>query len=174
MIESQLPLKTPPCTADAARGFSLIELMIAVAVLSILVAVALPTFNDSIRKGRRTEAFTALSQVQQAQERWRANNANYASNAQLTLPVTPASVGDPVGLGLSSTSSGERYGISIANNDATGYEVLATATSSSSQVNDGNCAKLRIRVDRGSIFYGSTTVAGTTYDETAGNRCWSR
>jgi type IV pilus assembly protein PilE len=156
------------------RGFSLIELMIAVAVVSILAAVALPTFNDAIRKGRRSEAFAALSQVQQAQERWRSNNATYASNTQLTLPVTPATAGDPVGLGLSATTGSGRYGISIANHTGTGYEVLATAVSTGSQANDGACAKLRIRASGGNLFYGSTTASGTTYDEGTGNRCWSK
>ncbi len=174
MIEPRLRLNPLAKAPGQAQGFSLIELMIAVAVLSILVAVALPTFNDSIRKGRRSEAFAALSQVQQAQERWRSNNANYASNTQLTLPITPANVGDPVGLGLSATSSGGRYGISISNNDATGYEVLATATSSGSQANDGNCAKLRIKVAGGNVFLGSTTLTGSTFDESASNRCWSK
>ena len=101
MIGPKLRMKTATGAPEATRGFTLIELMIAVAVVSILVAVALPTFNDAIRKGRRSEAFAALSQVQQAQERWRSNNANYASNTQLTLPITPATAGDPVGLGLS-------------------------------------------------------------------------
>ena len=52
--------------------------------------------------------------------------------------------------------------------------MLATATTSGSQANDGNCAKLRIKVDGGNVFHGSTTLTGTTYDETAGNRCWSK
>ena len=68
------------------RGFTLIEAMIVVAVVAILAAVALPSFMDSIRKGRRSDAFAAISQVQQAQERWRANHASYADQLSTAPP----------------------------------------------------------------------------------------
>lgn len=42
------------------RGFTLIEVMIAVVIVAILVAVALPAYQNSIRKSRRSEAFAAL------------------------------------------------------------------------------------------------------------------
>jgi hypothetical protein len=79
-----------------------------------------------------------------------------------------------VGLGLSATTGSGRYGISIANHTGTGYEVLATAVSTGSQANDGACAKLRIRTAGGNIIYGSTSLSGSTFDESTGNRCWSR
>ena len=71
----------------AAPGFTLVEVMIAVVIVGLLAAVAIPAFTDSVRKSRRAEAFSALSAVQLAQERWRGNNASYASE----LANTPAS-----------------------------------------------------------------------------------
>lgn len=52
------------------HGFSLIELMIVVAVIGILAAVAYPSYTDSVLKGRRAQARTALVELLQQQERY--------------------------------------------------------------------------------------------------------
>jgi type IV pilus assembly protein PilE len=139
--------------------------MIAVAVVAILGAVALPSFLDSIRKSRRTDAFTMLAAVQQAQERWRANNPTYTD--QLTAAA-------PAGLGFSSaTTTNGYYTLAIDTPTANGYNVVATAVSARSQANDGNCARLRVAVATGNITYGSAAISGA-FDTSVNNRCWSR
>lgn len=50
-------------------GFTLIELMIVVAVVALLAAVAMPSYQDSVRKARRADAKAALSQAAQFMER---------------------------------------------------------------------------------------------------------
>lgn len=59
-------------------GFSLIELMIAVVILGILTAVALPSYNGYVQRARLTEAFTALAGIQPGMEQHWANNRTYA------------------------------------------------------------------------------------------------
>lgn len=151
----------------AQRGLTLIELMIALVVLGLLAGLALPSFLDSVRKSRRSDAFAALNTVMQAQERFRSNRANYAAS------ITNAANGSPPGLALPGTSGGGHYTLSLDNVTATGYEVIATAAAGSSQAKDGNCVRLRIRSAGGNLFYGSAT-AGGSFNEAVGNRCWSR
>jgi type IV pilus assembly protein PilE len=150
------------------RGFTLIELMIAVVVVGILASLAYPSFMGAIRKSRRSEAFTALSAIQQAQERWRGNNSSYAGS----LTATP-----PAGLGLPSTTPGAHYAMSIANSGATTYEAIATANSG--QSGDGNCAKLGVKMEGGNLKYRSAASSGSldfsgssTYQ--SNETCWSR
>jgi len=141
--------------------------MVVVAIVGILAAIAFPSFLDSIRKSRRSDAFAALSAVQQAQERWRGNRSAY------TTSLTPLRTDTPPGLGLAAASSKGYYAISIDAADATGYTTTATATAGTTQASDGNCQRLRVRVAGGNIFYGSA-AAGGVFDESATNRCWAR
>ncbi|MDM0086800.1 MULTISPECIES: type IV pilin protein [unclassified Variovorax] len=64
-------------TAATVRGFTMIELMIALVVIAILAAIAYPSYLDAVRKGWRAEARAALLQEMQQQERFYTQRARY-------------------------------------------------------------------------------------------------
>lgn len=88
------PLATPAPTARplrrSAHGFTLLELMVAVAVVGILAAVALPSYTDYLRRGRLPEAFTFLSAYQVKMEQYFQDNRKYGdASCGAALPTDP-------------------------------------------------------------------------------------
>lgn len=64
-----------PCLS--VKGFSLIELLVVIAIIGILTSIALPAYNDYVRKGQLQEAFTALSDYRVKMEQYYQDNKNY-------------------------------------------------------------------------------------------------
>ena len=117
-----------------ARGFTLVELMIVVAITGILAAVAYPAYQEQIRKTRRADAQATLGQVVQWMERYYSNNFRYSTTAGgTTVPPIPA------GLLVSPTNATvttKVYDIALViTPGGLGYQ--ATATPTSSQTGDG-------------------------------------
>ncbi|WP_164084961.1 type IV pilin protein [Pseudazoarcus pumilus] len=83
-------------TRSARRrgGFSLIELMITVAILAIIVAIAWPTYTEQIRKSRRVEAQRALLELAHHLEREFSRSGSYA-NATLPFDRVPFDIPGP-------------------------------------------------------------------------------
>jgi len=70
------------------KGFTLIELMIVVAIVAILAAVVYPSYQDSITKAKRAEGRAALMQVMQQQERYYTQNNTYFAFTSTTASNT--------------------------------------------------------------------------------------
>lgn len=74
------------------KGFTLIEMMITVAILGIISAIAIPSYAEYVRKGKRADAKVELLKIAQLQESYFVQNLSYASTlAQLGLTGTVTS-----------------------------------------------------------------------------------
>ena len=111
-------------TPSKAKGFTLIELMIVVAVVGILSAIAYPSYSEYIRRGHRAEARAGLLQAAQWLER--------ASTATGTYPLTAAFPDS-----LKKVPS-DRYDITIASTDGNTYTLTATPKGAQSNDKCGN------------------------------------
>lgn len=72
--------RSGPTRKRIDRGFTLIELMITVAIIAVLSAIAYPSYRESVAKGKRSEAQAVLVQASQWMERFYAENYAYDKN----------------------------------------------------------------------------------------------
>ena len=110
------------------HGFTLIELMITVAIVGILAAVAYPSYLEQVAKGRRTEAKAILLQANQWMERFYAENYRYDQNTA-GVAVTDAAL-FAGRFSQSPPSGGAAYTISLTNLAAQTYRVRAARAGS--------------------------------------------
>lgn len=117
-------------------GFTLIELMIVVAVVAILAAVALPAYQESVKKSRRADAKLLLSDVSQRLERCYAECDSYtAGSCPAACPALPV------------TSTGGYYQLTVAGGSsisANAFTLVATPTSGKSQASDSKCTSFSL------------------------------
>ena len=85
-------------TRKNSTGFTLVEVMIVVAIVGILAAIAYPSYQDSVRKGRRAQARMALSDLLQQQERRYTQRNTYLSFTTTDQGV-PTAVSETIAAG---------------------------------------------------------------------------
>lgn len=105
------------------QGFTLIEVMIVVAIIGILTAIAIPSYSEYIRRGHRADARAGLLQAQQWLERASTATGNYPT----ALPSTLTWAGDAT----------KRYTIAIGGPATTSsFTLTATPRAGTPQVGD--------------------------------------
>jgi type IV pilus assembly protein PilE len=108
-----------------ARGFTLIEVMVVVTIIAILAAIALPSYNNYLRKGRRADAQAALTDIASRQQQYLMDARAYAPDTA-TLGFTPQ------------TSVTDWYTIAITvAGPPPSYSITATPIAGKDQVKDG-------------------------------------
>lgn len=114
-------------------GFTLVEVLIVIAIVSILAAIALPAYQDSVTKGRRADAMAALQGLAQAMERHYMTNGSYegaAAGGSDTGAPTIFSTKSPI------DGSATYYNLDINQANASTYTLRAVPTNA--QAGDGN------------------------------------
>lgn len=108
-------------------GYSLIEVMIVVVIISILAGIAYPSYQDSVRKGNRSAAQNDMLEIANRQKQFLIANRSYATKAQL----------EASGYQLSSdVSANYDWGITLGAGAAPTFTV--TFTAKGSQLSDGD------------------------------------
>ncbi|MGL4249971.1 MAG: type IV pilin protein [Aeromonas sp.] len=128
------------------RGFSLIELMIVVAIVAILGTIAYPSYQQYVLNSNRVEAKTMLLDAANRQETYFMDFNQYASTA--------------AALGISSASATGLYQLSIVVSGST-YTLSASANAGTVQAKDSDCTLFSINQA------GVKSASGA-----AGNSCW--
>jgi type IV pilus assembly protein PilE len=142
-------------TARPARGFTLIELMVTVAVVAILAAIALPSYLEQIARSKRSDVQTVLMEDADYMQRYYAANNTYlaANGVTPTLPATQSP----------KSGAGANYTITIdAAPKTTATTFSLTATPAGSMVND-KC---------GSFTYDNIGTKGVTGAGQTPATCW--
>ncbi|WP_260295698.1 type IV pilin protein [Sedimenticola hydrogenitrophicus] len=142
------------------RGFTLIELMIVVAVIGILAAIAYPSYEEQVRKSRRADATGALLGLAGALERRYTSTGSYAgagAGGGNTGAPTIFSTTSPVDGGTAA------YNLTINTSNASTFTIHAAPTGP--QAGD-KCGTLTLTQD------GTRNVTGQSAGITA-NDCWN-
>lgn len=137
------------------KGFTLIEVMIVVAIIGILAAIAYPSYDEYVKRGNRAEGQAFLNEVAARQERYFSQN-----NAYVT------SVDDISKLGLSESSSETgKYTLSIGKDKDNDYTLTANQ-----QFNDTKCGNLTLNAIGDKGANGKTTA--NSADREFVMSCW--
>jgi type IV pilus assembly protein PilE len=113
-----------------SHGFTLLELMITVAVIGILAAIGYPSYLDQIRKARRAEAQSLLMNIAARQQQMLLDTRSYAATVSALNITVPGTVQ-------------QTYGVAISVGTAAVPSFTATATPSGSQAAD-KCGAMSI------------------------------
>ncbi len=111
----------------SSRGFTLIELMVVAAIVAILAAIAYPSYQQYVIRGKRSAAQAQMMDIANRQQQYLLANRSYASKTQL----------ESGGYALPSEVS-SNYGYSITVGSGTPPTFTITSTPSGAQASDGN------------------------------------
>lgn len=135
-----------------ARGFTLIELMITVAVIAILAAIAVPSYFNYTLRSNRSAAESVMQEIASAQERYMVDSRQFADSLSTLGYTVPNTVASSYSVAMVATAA------SVSGGTPPRYTI--TATPKGTQVRDTGCATLTLNGD------------GSKVASTGATNCW--
>jgi type IV pilus assembly protein PilE len=126
-----------------SSGFSLIELMVTVVIVSVLVGMAVPSYIDKVRKSRRTEAKTALLDLAGREERFYNTNNTYSSTPS-DLGYGAVAAAFPMSVGNGYYTVNVAFTAYVVGPPAVAPTYTITATPIGNQTKDTACANFTL------------------------------
>jgi type IV pilus assembly protein PilE len=108
-------------------GFTLIEVMVTVAIVAILAAIAVPSYNEYVQRARITEATSNLADMRNKMEQYFQDNRTWTPGGGVTLPCNPGTVAP--------MPTSQNFTFTCDNMAANAYRVVATGNAGSSVAN---------------------------------------
>jgi type IV pilus assembly protein PilE len=146
-------------TFKRPAGFTLIELMIVMAIIGILATIAYPSYTEYVIRAKRADGKAGLLNLQLAQEKYRANCPQYATGIHATTLTCVA--GGTHNLVSGTSSPDGYYTLAITAGNSTSYTLTATPT-----FTDAKCGTLGINTS----LTNPKTKTGTDSIE----NCWDK
>lgn len=132
-------------------GFTLIELMIVVAIVAIIAAIAYPSYRQSVIKSDRSDAMVGLQSSAQAMERCYAQHHDYTDSECIFDAPNASTISSPNGF----------YDIAASTLTPTTYVLAATVPTGSPQADDDECTSFSLASN------GAQTATGSN-----SSNCW--
>lgn len=140
------------------RGFTLIELMITIAIVAILAAVAVPQYRDYVVRSRLAEATAGLADARVRMEQFFQDNRTYPTHATPCIATAPANPATQVQL----TLTGQSFDFSCSAVTATTYTITATGK--------GSMVGFGFTIDQSNVRTTSAVPSGWSLPSP--NNCW--
>jgi type IV pilus assembly protein PilE len=148
-----MPSRTPPNNAGrsgGARGLTLIEICVVLALVGVLAALAWPSMKSQMQRARRLDATAALTRMQIAQEQHRARFGVYGADLAALA-------------GAGSARSGEgHYELLLREASAERVTLAARARADGAQQSDRECPEITLQLIQGQAEQGPSS------------RCWNQ
>ena len=138
-----------------SKGFTLIELMIVVAIIGILASIAYPSYTNYVKRAKVPQATGELAQMRNRMERFYQDNRNYGAGGNCGATASPV---DAFTIACQTTNSGQ------------GYVITATGKM------DKGMANFEYTVDQNNVrtsktYFGSSATSSSCWLTKAGSTC---